>query len=367
MIYLITILCMIFTIQAQDLEVPGHLKKPPSAENVILIDDNKGITPKSIILIIADGAGIGQYTLSYYANDKFSPSKFQHVGLVATHPNDGLKKVTDSASSGTAMATGQKTYNGAISVDENGEPIETIIEIANKMGMSTGVVATSTVTHATPASFVAHIDYRKKEAEIARQMAKANVDLIFGGGAKYWGTDVLDILRDSNGQYITDINESYDPSKRVVGLFNEGPMDLHSQGRSPTTTQMAKRALDILDNNTGGFFLMVEESQVDWGGHSNDPEYIRGEMESLNDLIDMCLEYQLENQNVLVVLTADHECGGVAIHDGEDGNLDVRFTSDYHSANFVPIWATGPGSYFFDAMMDNTMIGKQLIKYVKNR
>ena len=299
MIYLITILCLIFTIHAQDLEVPEHLKKPSTGENAILIDDNKTITPKSIILIIADGAGIGQYTLSYYANNRFSPSKFQHVGLVATHPNDGLKKVTDSASSGTAMATGQKTYNGAISVNEKGEPIETIIEIANKMGISTGVVATSSVTHATPASFVAHIDYRKKEAEIARQMAKANIDLIFGGGAKYWGADVLDILRDNNGQYITNINDSYDPSKRVVGLFNDGPMALHSEGRSPSTTEMAKKALDILDNNTGGFFLMIEESQVDWGGHSNDPEYIRGEMESLNDLIDMCLQYQLENLKMI--------------------------------------------------------------------
>ena len=367
MIYIITILSMFFIVQAQDLEIPEHLKKPPTAENAILIDDNKAITPKSIILIIADGAGIGQYTLSYYANEKFSPSQFQHVGLVATHPNDGLKKVTDSASSGTAIATGQKTYNGAISVNDSGEPIETILEMANKVGMSTGIIATSTVTHATPASFVAHIDSRKKEAEIARQMAKANVDVIFGGGASFWSNDVQEILRDNNGQYITDINESYDPSKRLVGLFNDGPMASHSEGRSPTTTEMTKKALDILDNNTGGFFLMVEESQVDWGGHSNDPEYIRGEMESLNDLIDMCLQYQLENQNVLVVLTADHECGGVAIHDGEDGNLDVQFTSDYHSANFVPIWASGPGAYFFDAMMDNTMIGKQLIKYVKNR
>ena len=265
------------------------------------------------------------------------------------------------------MATGQKTYNGAISVDLNGEPIETIIEIANKVGMSTGVVATSTVTHATPASFVAHIDYRKKEAEIARQMAKADVDIIFGGGAQYWSSDVLDILRDNDGQYITNLNDPYDPSKRIVGLFSDGPMDLHSDGRTPSTAQMAKKALEVLDNNTGGFFLMIEESQVDWGGHSNDAEYIRGEMESLNDVIDMCLQYQLENQNVLVVLTADHECGGVAVHDGEDGDLDIRFTSDYHSANFVPIWATGPGSSFFDSMMDNTMIGKQLIKYVKQR
>ena len=112
---------------------------------------------------------------------------------------------------------------------------------------------------------------------------------------------------------------------------------------------------------------MVEESQVDWGGHSNNAEYIKGEMESLSDLVEMCLNYQREHPNVLLVLTADHECGGVAVHDADNGNLDIQFTSDYHSANFVPIWASGPGSDFFDAMMDNTAVGKQLIKYVKNR
>ena len=87
----------------------------------------------------------------------------------------------------------------------------------------------------------------------------------------------------------------------------------------------------------------------------------------LNDLIHFALDYQEQNPEVLVVLTADHECGGVAVHDGADGDLDIRFTSDYHSANFVPIFATGPGAEVFDAFMDNTEIGKQLISYIKDR
>ena len=249
----------------------------------------------------------------------------------------------------------------------NGTPIETVMEIAHQLNMVTGVVVTSTVTHATPACFLAHIDYRRKEGEIARQMAKSDADVIFGGGASFWTENVISVLNGNNGQLITSLDQPYDPSKRIVGLFDTGPLAPHSDGRNPTTTEMASKALDILDNNTGGFFLMIEESQVDWGGHANDASYIKGEMESLNDLVEMCLNYQREHPDVLVVLTADHECGGVAVHDSENGNLDIQFTSDYHSANFVPIWATGPGSDFFDAMMDNTMIGKQLIKYVKNR
>ena len=112
---------------------------------------------------------------------------------------------------------------------------------------------------------------------------------------------------------------------------------------------------------------MIEESQVDWGGHSNSAEYIRGEMASLNELVNFALDYQNDHPEVLVVLTADHECGGVAVHDAKDSDLDIHFTSDYHSANFVPIWATGPGSDVFDAFMDNTEIGKQLISYIKER
>ena len=129
---------------------------------------------------------------------------------------------------------------------------------------------------------------------------------------------------------------------------------------------MLKFALNYLENSENGFFVMIEESQVDWGGHSNSANYIQGEMESLNDLVNYVLDYQLKNPDVLVILTSDHECGGVAVHDHENGNLDIRFTSDYHSANFVPIWSTGPGASVFDAFIDNTEIGLQLIKYIKN-
>ena len=363
---LIIILITLVTLNAEDLRVLNKLKKPPNPNQNISLN-SKSKFPQSIIFIIADGTGIGQYTLSYYANENFPYRQFQHIGLVATHPDDGLKKVTDSASSGTALSTGKKTYNGAIAVDHDGAPIKTVMEIAKDYNMSTGVVVTSTVSHATPASFLTHIDYRKKEAEIARQLAKSEADVIFGGGAKFWSHDVLVDLEKNNGQYIIELDDPYDPSRRLVGLFNADALEPHHEGRNPTTTDMTIKALDILDNNTEGFFLMVEESQVDWGGHSNDAEYIRGEMESLSDLVEMCLNYQREHPEVLVVLTSDHECGGVAVHDADNGNLDIQFTSDYHSANFVPVWASGPGSNYFDAMMDNTDIGNQLIKYVKNR
>ena len=328
--------------------------------------------PKSIIFIIADGTGIGQYSLSYYANGPFAPARFDHVGLVATHPNHGecettCRRVTDSAASGTALSSGIKTYNGAIGVDRDTLAIKTMLEWAEEKGMATGLVATSSVTHATPASFAAHVDYRKKEKEIARQYAKTDIDVIIGGGKKFWPDSLIAVYEERGGQFINKIEAPLQSGKRLLALFAEEGLPPVHIGRSPSTTEMARLALKKLEENPKGYFVMIEESQVDWGGHSNSAEYIRGEMSSLNELVNFALDYQNDHPDVLVVLTADHECGGVAVHDAKDSDLDIHFTSDYHSANFVPIWATGPGAEVFDAFMDNTEIGKQLISYIKKR
>ena len=333
---------------------------------------DQDVYPKSIIFIISDGTGIGQYSLSYYANGPFAPARFEHVGLVATHPNDGqcgttCKRVTDSAASGTALSSGQKTYNGAIGVDRDTLTIKTMLEWAEEKNMATGLVATSTVTHATPASFAAHVDYRRKEKEIARQFAETEVDVILGGGKKFWPDSLIAAYESRGGQFINKIDTPLEKGKRILGLFSEKALPPAHEGRSPSTTEMARLALEKLEQNPNGYFVMIEESQVDWGGHANSAAYIKGEMASLNELVNFVLDYQIDHPDVLVVLTADHECGGVAVHDAKDSDLDIRFTSDYHSANFVPVWATGPGAEVFDAFMDNTEIGKQLIEYVKSR
>ncbi len=344
------------------------LKSKPHTNYTIKKDADR--YPESIIFIIADGTGIGQYTLSYYANGEFAPSRFDHIGLVATHPNDGecttsCKRVTDSAASGTALSAGQKTYNGAIAVDNDKKPVKTMLEWAKEKGMSTGLVATSSVTHATPASFAAHVDYRRKEHEIAQQYATADVDVILGGGKKFWPDSLITFYKSQGAQFIEDINTPLEKDKRLLGLFaKKGLSKVYKGNREVSTTEMARVALSKLDKNKKGFFVMIEESQVDWGGHANNGAYIQGEMESLNELVNYILDYQEENPNVLVVLTADHECGGVSVHDSDGGDLEIRFTSDYHSANFVPIFATGPGASVFDAFIDNTEIGKQLIKYI---
>ena len=272
------------------------------------------IQPRSIIFIIADGTGIGQYSLSYYANGSFAPARFDHIGLVATHPNHGeceitCKRVTDSAASGTALSAGIKTYNGAIGVDRDTLAIKTMLEWAEEKNMATGLVASSTVTHATPASFAAHVDSRRKEKEIAMQFAESEVDVILGGGKKFWPDSLIAAYKSRGGQFIDKMDTPLLQDKRLLGLFADKALPPVHEGRSPSTTDMTRLALSKLEQNSNGFFVMIEESQVDWGGHSNSAEYIKGEMASLNELVDFALDYQIEHPDVLVVLTADHECG----------------------------------------------------------
>ena len=278
----------------------------------IFVDKNE--LPNSIIFVIADGTGIGHYTLSYYSNDLFPYRDFDYIGLVATHPDDcsndgcdsGFKKVTDSASSATAYSTGHKTYNGAIGVNKNNQRLETVVEIAEKYKMNTGLIATSTITHATPASFASHVNSRKEEFEIARQLSLSNVDLLFGGGKFYWPDTIIANFVNRDGIFIQDLNENINSNSRVLGLFSNKALPKHSEGRIPKTVDMAKKALKFLKGKKDNFFLMIEESQVDWGGHSNDGEYIRGEMESLNELINYLIQYQRKNPEILLVLTSDH-------------------------------------------------------------
>ncbi|MFC1481019.1 alkaline phosphatase [Candidatus Neomarinimicrobiota bacterium] len=364
---------------------------------LLLVQSRENVTdnPKSIILIIADGTGIGQHSYSYYFTDNYAPAKFDHVGLVTTHSADkrlvttsvegaralasGVKiteigewrKVTDSAAGGTALSSGVKTYNSAIGVNAGVEPVKNITEYAHEMNMATGLVATSSITSATPASFAAHIDKRDKEDIIAQQMADSEINVLLGGGQKFFNSkanggvqeiNLLQKMHDNGVQVVTALDEISYPADRLVGLFSDGGLPRAIDGRSPTTSQMAEVALKVLETDDDGFFLMIEESQVDWAGHDNESEYLLGELESLNDLVDFVLAYQAKNPNVLVILTADHETGGLSVVNKSKGpGLESAWKTTGHTGNFVPVFATGPGGDYFDGLLDNTDIAKQLI------
>lgn len=320
---------------------------------------------KNIILLIGDGMGLSQITAgTYRMGNKSALENFKVIGLQKTHAANKL--ITDSAASATAMATGIKTYNGAIGVDMDTLPVQSILEEAESKNLSTGLVATSTIVHATPASFISHNSYRKNYEEIATDFLKTEIDFFVGGGKNYFDNreDEQDLLKEFGPKY--QISHFVESELRAINIdedknfgfltSNKDPLPV-SQGRDylETATNMA---LDHLPKRSEeGFFLMVEGSQIDWGGHANDMEYIISEFIEYNTVIQRAFDFAQADGETLVIVTADHETGGFAVQTGSEmDSLIGAFTTGSHSGTMVPVFAYGPGSELFGGIYDNTKI-----------
>ncbi len=323
--------------------------------------------PKNIILLIGDGMGLSQITAAMYMNDnKLNLEKFPVVGLHKTHASNDL--VTDSAASATAFACGIKTYNGAIGVDTDTMPVRSILEEAEAHGLATGLVATSTIVHATPASFIAHEKRRNLYENIAADFLDVEIDYFVGGGKKYFDRrdqDDRNLIEEliAKGYYITDYFtdpfESVLPGKkRNFGYFTaDGDPLPVAQGRGYLYAA-AKVGVNFLRKHSDkGFFLMVEGSQIDWGGHANKSDYIISEMLDFDRMVGAILKFAEKDGQTLVIVTADHETGGYSIVQGSRmDSLATKFTTGYHTASMIPVFAYGPKSELFSGIYDNTAI-----------
>lgn len=331
---------------------------------------------KNIIFLIGDGMGIPQINAARMSSAGAAGSlhidTFPVVGLLKTHAVDGL--ITDSAAAGTALACGVKTQNGVIALDAEGRRVQTILEAAQKMGKATGLIATSSITHATPAVFAAHIDARHKEPEIAKQMLETRVNVLLGGGRCYFvPRSTEDSCRKDNsdliaaarrmGYAIPETREDlFDgESNYVLGLFEMGAL---SQKPQPTLAEMTRAAIQILKQNRNGFFLMVEGSQIDWRSHDNDAEGTITQMLQFDAAIEVALDFAKKEGRTLVVVTADHETGGMTITDGDVAgeSLEVKWTTLGHTGVDIPIFAYGPGADRFSGVYQNTEVPKKMAK-----
>jgi alkaline phosphatase len=288
--------------------------------------------PKNIIMIVGDGMGPA-YTSAYrYFNDDPKTDIIEqtifdrhHVGNSSTYPARISGYITDSAAGATALATATKTYNGAIGVDVNKQPVESVLVWAKKQGKKTGMVVTSQINHATPASYLAHNESRHNYNEIADSYVQSmdNIDLLMGGGWKYFirkNDNLVDKFK-SNGFHYLDNYQALDNipnNKKVLGLFADGglPWALDDTNKHRLSV-MAKAATKQLENSQG-YFLLIEASQVDWGGHSNDITDAMAEMDDLAKTMEFLESYVAENPDTLVVLTADHSTGGFTLGQGGD-------------------------------------------------
>lgn len=323
--------------------------------------------PKNLIFLIGDGMGLPQITGAMYMNDnKTVFERFKSIGFHKSNSGDNL--VTDSAAGATAFASGVKSYNGAIGVNIRKEPVKTLLEMAEKKQMATGLVSTSSITHATPAAFIAHVAGREEMEKIALGFLDTPIDIFIGGGMDYFSrrkTDDRDLVAEltAKGYQITnffneDIEELDITTQKNIGYFtaNGEPLPF-SEGRDYLIPS-AKKAIDFLDERSpNGFFIMIEGSQIDWGGHANDANYVVSELHEFEKVVAAALDFAARDKTTLVVVTADHETGGFAVQPGSKLNdIEVAFTTKSHTALMIPVFAEGPGAEAFRGIYENTAI-----------
>src|SRR5690606_36440978 len=238
---------------------------------------------------------------------------------------------------------GVKTYNGAIGVGPDGKPLPTILEIAEEKGLATGMVATCSITHATPASFIAHQASRSQDEDIAMDFLATDIDVFIGGGRKFFanradGVNLIDSLEVRNYQIANSIQEVQQiKSGKLAAFLADEQQSRFSEGRGDELVRSTEVALNLLKTNKKGMFLMIEGSQIDWGGHSNNTQYIVEEMMDFDNAIGNALEFAKADGNTLVIITADHETGGFTINKGstDTGMVEGKFTTGSHTGVMI--------------------------------
>ena len=323
----------------------------------------KATQPKNIVLLIGDGMGTSQVYAGLVANKGELYLKTMPVsGFSKTNSDDDL--ITDSAAGATAISTGVKTYNGAIGVDSNDLPKKTLFEVAEEKKLSTGLVVTCAVTHATPASFVAHQSGREMTQAIAADFMNSGVDVFVGGGKDDFtkrrdGRNLLTELKNQGYDVVSSVDSlAFVKSSKVAALVHSGQPEPYALGRGELLKPATIFALNKLNENKLGFMLLVEGSQIDWGGHDGHTGYIITEMLDFDRTIGEVLRFASQNGETLVIVTADHETGGFSINGGslETGVVEGKFTTGDHTGVMVPIFAYGPGAENFSGIMENTDI-----------
>ncbi len=331
-------------------------------ENTISTIPSEVKKPKNIILLIGDGMGLGQVsTAIYYKDGNPNFERFHTIGLSKTSSANEL--ITDSAAGATVFSTGEKTYNGAIAVNKDTIPIPTIVEQLSKRGLATGIIATSSIQHATPASFYAHVKSRSLYEDITTFVPNSGVNFFAGGGLKFFnnrkdGKDLLAEIKVNGYNVITDKLPSTPSENNEIILLADDGMPKMSEGRGDFLPNSTKLALEKLSKNEKGFFLMVEGSQIDWGGHNNDADYLIQELLDFEKTLGVALDFARENGETLVIVTADHETGGYTLaSDGNDYNkIKPAFSTSGHSGTMVPVFAEGPGASYFSGIFESTEI-----------
>lgn len=311
--------------------------------------------PKNIIVIIGDGMGLNQIcTLD-------SPNNFEKseaIGLSKTYSANS--PVTDSAAGGTAIACGVKTNNSMLGLSQDTIPVKSILTVLQENQLATGIVVSCKINHATPAAFYAHQIKRTMDSEIVSDLYKSNIDLIVGGGAKLVSVDTLKSLGYEICNNIDDL-KSVKKLGKISCLLAKEDM-ANADQRKDTIPQAVEQALRLLSQNKKGFFLMVEGSQIDWACHGGNAEYLKSEIKDINVVLGLCMDFADANPGTLIIVTADHETGGVSVVGNEK---EYHFSTGQHTGVMVPIYSYGTGAEKFSRIQENTEFKNKILDLMR--
>jgi alkaline phosphatase len=336
----------------------------------VSVQEPKGKKVKNIIFMIGDGMGLEQISAAWVCNGgKLNLDNFTYVGLQRTYSANKL--VTDSAAAGSALATGQKTNNGMIAMNPDTVAVKSLAEEAMEKGKRAGAAVTCRVTDATPAVFFSHAPSRKLMDDIAVQMTNSGLYFLSGGGTKYWSgrEDGLDLVGQAEAMGYT-----YVETKEDMMAVEEGPiialMDEYelqpALDRGDILPSAVQKALQVLDNKKG-FFLMIEGSMIDDGGHDNKAGKTMEEIFDFDRTLGLVLEWAEKDGETLVIVTADHATGGMTLLGGSIDEMKIRvnYSTTGHNGVALPVFAWGPHAEDFVGIYENAELSDKIRALIK--
>lgn len=325
-------------------------------------NDGENKPVKNIILLIGDGNGLAQWYTGYTANKAaLNVFNMKHIGLSKTSSYDSY--ITDSAPGSTAFSSGEKTNNRAVGVDHTGQKLLLLPDILAEQKKKTGLVTCGDITDATPADFYAHQTERSNATAILKDLATANVDLLFGSGNTTADTTVAHQLK-ARFTLVNGIDSvGPDQNTRWVSTENKAGLSMLN-GRGDWLQRAFTKATDLLSKNKQGFFLMLEGAQIDYGGHADQLPYVVTEVTDFDQVIGKAMAFADSNGETLVIVAADHETGGLTLTAGDytTGYISGQFSTNDHTAIPIPVFAYGPQSQLFNGVYENTEIFRKILQ-----
>jgi len=329
----------------------------------------KGKKVKNVILMIGDGMSLMHVYTAWAANrGKLWLENAQATGLSKTW---AVKKlVTDSGSGGTSLATGVKTVYHAVGVDPEGKPLTSLVDVVKELGKDAGMAVTCRLWDATPCDFCCHNIDRDKEEELVGDYPTSGVDFVFGGGAQKFtnrkdGRDIFKELQKKGYHVSRTLDDffAYDKNSRIFAVPYDKDTPLPDE-RGDLLARASMKGISLMNQNKNGFFMMIEGSQLDDYGHFNQLDLLMKETLDFDQTVGEVMKWAAKDGETLVVVTADHETGGLTLVNGnkDEGRVECCFSTKDHSGAMVPVYAFGPGAENFTGIFENTDVFKKIKK-----